>query len=75
MSERSDLQRLRDAREYARRANFLIGGMSLEMIKEIEYYDHATRSYLTIVGEALTHVSDTLKASHQAVPWKAVRAF
>lgn len=42
--------------------------MSLDMIKEVDDYDLATRSYLTNVGEALNGVSSELKAPHPVIP-------
>lgn len=73
MRDRADLQYLTDARDFAAKANFFAGGMSLEMLRDVDYYDHATRSYLIIVGEALSSVSPALKDLHPEIPWAAVR--
>lgn len=44
------------------------------MLRGVDYFDHATRSYLTILGEALGQVSSELKSSHPEIPWSASKA-
>src|SRR3954452_5098880 len=73
MEERSVLQRLRDARGFARKAHELIGGMPLSMLKRVEYYEHAARSYLIIVGEALNRLPPETKDANPQIPWDAIR--
>ena len=73
MEERSVLQRLRDARGFARKAHELIGGMPLSMLKSVEYYEHAARSYLIIVGEALNRLPPETKDANPQIPWDAIR--
>jgi len=64
MEKRSVLQRLRDARGFARKAHELIGGMPLSMLKSVEYHEHAARSYLIIVGEALNRLPPETKEAN-----------
>ena len=73
MEERSVLQRLRDARGFARKSHELIGGMPLSMLKSVEYYEHAARSYLIIVGEALNRLPPETKDANPQIPWDAIR--
>ena len=73
MEERSVLQRLRDARGFARKAHELIGGMPLSMLKSVEYHEHAARSYLIIVGEALNRLPPETKDANPQIPWDAIR--
>src|SRR5215208_8443425 len=73
MTERSVLQRLRDARGLVRKAHELIGGMPLSMLKSVEYYEHAARSYLIIVGEALNRLPPETKDANPHIPRDAIR--
>ena len=34
-----------------------------------DYFSHAVRSAIEVIGEASKNVSDTLKETHQDIPW------
>jgi uncharacterized protein with HEPN domain len=71
--ERTVRQRLEDARCFARKAQDLAGEIPLSMLKEIDYYEHAARSYLIIVGEALNRLPPDMKAAHPQIDWDMIR--
>jgi uncharacterized protein with HEPN domain len=71
--ERTVRQRLEDARQFARRAHDLASEVPLSMLKTIDYYEHAVRSYLIIVGEALNPLPDDMKAAHPQIDWHMIR--
>ena len=73
MKERSDLQLLDDALHFANRAHDLTGGMSLSMLKQLDHYEHATRSYLILLGAAFGFIEPDLKRRHPQIPWNAIR--
>lgn len=44
------------------------------MLRGVEHYDHAVRSYLAIVGEALNQVSPEVKGTFPEDPWSGTKA-
>ena len=70
--ERSIEERLADARNFAAKAHDLVGGMPLSMLRRIDYYQHALRSYLIIVGEALGCVPPEFTKSSPEIPWRMI---
>ena len=69
---RSDLDRLRDAREYVRYAREDAGGLSAKALAQARQPQHATLFDLVVIGETLNKVSAELKAAAPSLPWKAV---
>jgi len=69
---RSDLERLRDAREYVKYAIQDAGGLSAKALAQARQPQHATLFDLVVIGETLNKVSAELKAAAPSLPWKAV---
>jgi uncharacterized protein with HEPN domain len=68
VNERSDLHSLADARRFASRAHDLTGGMTLDMPKELDHYEHAARSYLILLGAAFSCVGQDVRSRHPDLP-------
>ena len=66
---RSDLDRLRDARDYATHARSSAGGLSGDVLAEAVQPQHAALYALAVVGEAL---SKEVKSAAPGLPWKAI---
>jgi uncharacterized protein with HEPN domain len=69
---RSDLDRLRDARDFARHARGHAGGLSAEILADAPQPLHAGLFNLVIIGETLNKVSGEVKSAAPEIPWKAV---
>lgn len=69
---RSDIARLRDARDYAKHAMDNAGGLSADTLAAALQPQHAALFDLIVVGEALNKVSPDVKALGPSIPWKAV---
>jgi uncharacterized protein with HEPN domain len=69
---RSDLDRLRDARDYARHARNNAGGLPGDLLAEATQPRHAGLYALVIVGEALNKVSTEVKSAAPDLPWKTI---
>lgn len=68
---RSDLERLRDARDFARYARDNAGGLSAEAFAEAKQPQHAALYDLAIIGETLSRVSAEVKSTTSVIEWKA----
>jgi uncharacterized protein with HEPN domain len=69
---RSNLERLRDAREYAEHALYDAGGLSAEILAGANQPLHAALYDLAVVGETLNKVSSEVKGAAPDLPWKAI---
>lgn len=67
---RSDVDRLRDAREFARYARDDAGGLTADVLAEAGQPQRAALYDLAIVGEALNKVSSEIKSAAPALPWR-----
>jgi uncharacterized protein with HEPN domain len=67
---RSDLDRLRDAREYARHALNSAGSLGAETLAKAIQPQHAALYNLAIVGETLHRVSAEIKGAAPAMEWR-----
>lgn len=67
---RSDLERLRDAREFARFAQDNSQFLSRETLAEAQQLQHAALYNLLIIGETLNKVSAGVKSAAPGIPWR-----
>jgi uncharacterized protein with HEPN domain len=71
---RSDLERLRDAREFARRALDHAIGLSPDELAQALQPQHAALYALAIVGEALSRIPTDLRSAAPDIQWNAIIA-
>jgi len=71
---RSDLQRLRDARDFARLAFDHATGLSADALAEALQAQHAALYAIAIVSEALSKIPADLRSAAPAVQWDAIIA-
>lgn len=69
---RSDIDRIRDARDFAWHARNNAGGLPAEVLADAKQPQHAALYDLAIIGEALSKVSAELKSAAPDLPWRAV---
>jgi uncharacterized protein with HEPN domain len=69
---RSDLDRLRDARDFARHARYNAGGLSAEILADAPQPQHAALYDLVVVGETLNKVSAAVKRAGPEIEWRLV---
>jgi len=69
---RSDIDRLRDARDFAQHARANAGGLAARALAGATLPQHAVLYNVVIIGEALGKVSAEVKAAAPELPWKAV---
>jgi len=69
---RSDLERLRDARDFARHAQNNAGGLSAEILAQALQPQHAALYNLTVLGETLGRVSAAVRSAAPEIPWQAI---
>lgn len=67
---RSDLDRLRDAREFARHAQENAGGLCPETLAEAVQPQHAALYDLAVIGETLNKVSAQIKGIAPEIEWR-----
>jgi uncharacterized protein with HEPN domain len=67
---RSDLDRLRDAREFARHAQDSAGTFRAAALAQARLPQHAALYNLIIIGETLHRVSAAIKTSAPAIGWR-----
>ena len=67
---RSDLERLRDAREFARHAQDDAGGLSAGTLAEARQPQHAALYDLAVIGETLNRISAGVKSSAPDIEWR-----
>jgi uncharacterized protein with HEPN domain len=64
---RSDIDRLRDARSFAEHALYNAGGLSANVLAEA----FQPQFGLVVIGQALSKVSSEIKSAAPDLPWKA----
>ena len=69
---RSDLERLRDARDFARYAQDNAGGLSAHILAEAKQPQHAALFNLAIIGETLNKVSTEVQKAAPNLPWRQI---
>lgn len=69
---RSDLDRLCDAREFARYARDNAGGLSAGTLAEARQPQHAALFDLVIIGETLNMVSSEVQNAAPDLPWRSI---
>ena len=69
---RSDVEWLRDARDFARHARDNAGGLSAGQLADAPQPQHAALYDLVVIGEALNRVSPALKGATPDIPWRAI---
>jgi uncharacterized protein with HEPN domain len=69
---RSDLDRLRDARDFARYAQHNAGGLSSDVLAGAKQPQHAALYDLVIIGETLNKISAEVKSAAPDLPWKPI---
>jgi uncharacterized protein with HEPN domain len=69
---RSDLDRLRDAQDFARHARRNAGGLSADILADAKQPQHAALYDLVVVGQALNKVSFEVKSAAADLPWRAI---
>jgi uncharacterized protein with HEPN domain len=69
---RSDLDRLRDARDFVLSARDNAGGLSADILAEAKQPQHAALYAFVVLGEALSKVSSEVKGAAPDLPWRAI---
>ncbi len=69
---RSDLERLRDAREFAGYAQDDAGGLPAEVLAGAKQPQHAALYDLAILGETLNRVSAEIKSTAPDIEWRLI---
>jgi uncharacterized protein with HEPN domain len=67
---RSDLERLRDARDFARFAQANAFGLLSETLAEARQPQHAVLFDLVVIGETLNRVSAEIRSAAPNLPWR-----
>ena len=67
---RSDLDRLRDARDFARYARSDAGGLPADELADAKQPRHAALYDLVVVGETLGKVSSEVKSAASSIEWR-----
>ena len=71
---RSDLDRLRDARDFARDAFDHATGLSADVLAQVTQPQHAALYALVVVGEALGKILADIRSAAPAIQWNAITA-
>lgn len=71
---RSDLDRLRDARAFALYAQDNAGGLSADVLADALQPQHAAFYDLVVIGETLNKVSAEVKTAAPDLPWRATNS-
>lgn len=69
---RSDLERLRDAREFADHAGYHAGGLPADVLADALQPQHAALFALVIIGETLNKVSAEVRSAAPVIEWRLV---
>jgi uncharacterized protein with HEPN domain len=69
---RSDLERLRDARDFARYAQDNAGGLSADVLADARQPQHAALFDLVVIGETLNRVSAEIKSAAPSLEWRLI---
>jgi uncharacterized protein with HEPN domain len=70
--KRSDVERLRDARDFAHYAQDDAGGLPAEILAQARQPQHAALYDLAVVGETLNKVSAEVRSTAPEIPWQAI---
>jgi uncharacterized protein with HEPN domain len=70
---RADLDRLRDARDFAQHALFNAGGLAADVLASAHQPQYAGLYDLVVIGETLGKVSAEVKAAAPHIDWKTIR--
>ncbi|MPZ55741.1 MAG: DUF86 domain-containing protein [Rhizobiales bacterium] len=70
--KRFDLERLRDAGDFARYAQGNASGLSADVLADAMQPQHAALFDLIIIGETLNGVSAEVKSAAPDLPWQAM---
>jgi uncharacterized protein with HEPN domain len=71
---RSDLDRLRDAHDFARQAFNHATGLSADVLAQATQPQHAALYALAVVGEALSKIPADVRSAAPAIRWDAIIA-
>jgi uncharacterized protein with HEPN domain len=71
-TERSDLERLRDARDFARHARDNAGGLRADILASVPQPLHAALYDLLVIGETLNKVSNEVKSAAPSLGWRPI---
>lgn len=71
-TERSDLERLRDARDFAHHARNNAGGLRADVLANAPQPLHAALYDLLVIGETLNNVSKEVKSAAPTLGWRPV---
>ena len=69
---RSDLDRLRDARDFAQHAQYNAGGLSADVLADAHQPLHAALYDLVVIGETLNKVSAEVKSAAPDLAWRPI---
>ena len=69
---RSDLDRLRDARDFARHSQNNAGGLPADILADAIQPQHAALFDLIVIGEALNRVSGEVRSAAPDLPWQSI---
>jgi uncharacterized protein with HEPN domain len=69
---RSDIERLRDARAFAGHAQNNAGGLSAQALAQAVQPQHAALYDLVIIGETLNKVSAEMKSAAPDIEWRLI---
>ncbi len=69
---RSDLERLKDAREFARSALDNAGGLPAHVLATAKQPQHAALYDLVVIGETLGRVSAEVKSVGPGIEWRKI---
>lgn len=69
---RSTIERLRDARDFAHRADFRVAGLDRDIFSGNEEVKYTVYYCLIGIGEALKEVPEDVLASELNVPWVSI---
>jgi uncharacterized protein with HEPN domain len=69
---RSNLERLRDPRDFARHAQGNAGGLPAHILADAIQPQHAALFDLVVIGEALNKVSGEIRSAAPDLPWQSV---
>jgi uncharacterized protein with HEPN domain len=70
---RTDLDRLRDARDFAQHALDDAGGLSADALAVARQPQHAALYDLVVIGETMGKVSAEVKTAAPHIDWKTIR--
>jgi uncharacterized protein with HEPN domain len=69
---RSNLDRLKDAKHFARHAQNSAGGLAADILAEAIQPQHAALFALVVTGETLNRIPSEIKHAAPNLPWAAI---